>query len=160
MIIITNWILEWKSWRYRRNFLSKSIFTKMANVRVSVDSAFDKGQFGPGVYQDEKCDMYVAVMYVDWVLTYCIVVGLFELAKLRAWPTEILLWPFWKNSKVNTYSLISMRLIYYLDTWAIIWHGIVPLFMKIYSIWEQNCSETTIIKTILRSNAAFLCKSS
>ena len=37
----------------------------MANVRVSVDSAFDKGQFGPGIYQDEKCDMYVAVMYVD-----------------------------------------------------------------------------------------------
>ena len=29
------------------------------------------------------------------------------------------------------YSLISMRLIYYFDTWAIIWHGIVPVFMKV-----------------------------
>ena len=29
------------------------------------------------------------------------------------------------------YSLISIRLIYYFDTWAIIWHDIVPVFMKI-----------------------------
>ena len=35
---------------------------------------------------------------------------------------------FWKPQH---YSLISMRLIYYFDTWAIIWHDIVPLFMKI-----------------------------
>ena len=29
------------------------------------------------------------------------------------------------------YSLISMTLIYYLDTWALIWYGIVPVFLKI-----------------------------
>ena len=39
-----------------------------------------------------------------------------------------------------------MSLIYYFDTWAIIWHGIVPVFLKICtdlqeicSIWAQNC---------------------
>ena len=39
-----------------------------------------------------------------------------------------------------------MRLIYYFNTWAIIWHGIVPVFLKICtdlqeicSIWAQNC---------------------
>ena len=31
----------------------------------------------------------------------------------------------------KNYSLISERLIYYFDTWAIIWHGIVPVFLKI-----------------------------
>ena len=57
-------------------------------------------------------------------------------------------------------SLISMRLTYYFDTWAIIWHGIVSVFLKICtdlqeicSIWAQNCSET-ITKTILSSCVA------
>ena len=43
------------------------------------------------------------------------------------------------------YSLISMRLIYYFDTWAITWHDIVLVFLKICtdlqeicSIWAQN----------------------
>ena len=47
---------------------------------------------------------------------------------------------------LHMYSLISMRLIYYFDTWAITWHGIVPVFLKICtdlqkicSIWAQNC---------------------
>ena len=46
----------------------------------------------------------------------------------------------------RNYSLISMRLIYYFDTWAIIWQGIVLLFLKIctdlqeiFSISAQNC---------------------
>ena len=40
-----------------KEFPLKVNFHKNGNVRVSVDSAFDKGQFGPGIY--------VAVMYVD-----------------------------------------------------------------------------------------------
>ena len=39
-----------------------------------------------------------------------------------------------------------MRLIYYFDTWVVIWHGIFPVFLKICtdlqdicSIWAQNC---------------------
>ena len=46
----------------------------------------------------------------------------------------------------SIYSLFSMRLIYYFDTWAIIWHSIVPVFLnictdlqEICSIWAQNC---------------------
>ena len=44
------------------------------------------------------------------------------------------------------HSVISMILIYYFDAWAIIWHGIVPVFMKICtdlqeicSLWAENC---------------------
>ena len=55
------------------------------------------------------------------------------------------------------YSLISMRLIYYFDTWAIIWHGIVPVFLKICtdlqeicSIWAQNCFWTILQVTRLK----------
>ena len=75
----------------------------------------------------------------------------------------------------SSYSLISKRLIYYFDTWAIIWHGIVSVFLKIctdlheiFSIWTQNCFcycfwtilvQKTITKTILRSYAANFCKS-
>ena len=50
---------------------------------------------------------------------------------------------FWKPQNC---SLISMRLIYYFDTWAIIWRYIVPVFLKICkdlqeicSIWVKNC---------------------
>ena len=35
----------------------------------------------------------------------------------------------WNFSDGGFYSLISMRPIYYLDTWAIIWHGIACWFM-------------------------------
>ena len=67
-----------------------------------------------------------------------------------------------------------MRLSYYFDTWANIWHGIVPVFLKICtdlqeicSIWTQNCffllflnyfSTETITKTILSSYAAHFLK--
>ena len=37
------------------------------------------------------------------------------------------------------YSLISMRLIYYFDTWAIIWHEIVPVFLKICTDLQEIC---------------------
>ena len=40
----------------------------------------------------------------------------------------------------TNYSLISMRLIYYFDTWAIIWHGIVPVFLKICTDLQEICS--------------------
>ena len=33
-----------------------------------------------------------------------------------------------------------MRLIYYFDTWAIIWHGNVPVFLKICTDLQEICS--------------------
>ena len=86
-----------------------------------------------------------------------------------------------KSFAIAQYSLIYMRLLYYFNTWAIIWHGIVPVFLKICtdlqeicSIWVQNCfcycfwtillQEQYLTKTILLANAAIfianLCKSS
>ena len=38
------------------------------------------------------------------------------------------------------YSLISIRLIYCFDTSAIIWDGIVQVFLKIYSDLQEICS--------------------
>ena len=53
-----------------------------------------------------------------------------------------------------------MRLIYYFNTWSIIWHGNAPVFLKICTdlqevcgIWAQDGSET-ITKTILSSCVA------
>ena len=37
----------------------------------------------------------------------------------------------WFFSSFISYSLISMKLIHYFDTWAIIWRGIIPVFLKI-----------------------------
>ena len=53
------------------------------------------------------------------------------------WNIFLLLWkrrPCSSNPLLLTltaYSFISMRLIYYFDTWTIIWNGIVPVFLKI-----------------------------
>ena len=48
---------------------------------------------------------------------------------------------FWSNCVIqswcNGYSLISMRPIYYFDTWVIIWHGNVPVFLKFAQICKK-----------------------
>jgi hypothetical protein len=63
------------------------------------------------------------------------------------------------------YSLISMTLIYYFNNQAIIWHGIVPVLIKICTdmitkmfllLFLNNFRCQTITKIILRS---YLCKS-
>ena len=47
------------------------------------------------------------------------------------------------------YRLISMRPIYYFDTWAIIWHGIVPVFLKIYTDLQEIFSTLTKIVFVI-----------
>ena len=68
-------------------------------------------------------------------------------------------------SPVDLYSLISMRPIYYFDTWAIIWHGIVCWFMvfppffpvlvccdhKIVLHWYENQNKNNLVIMLRRS---------
>ena len=70
-----------------------------------------------------------------------------------------------KVRKCDTYSLISMRMIYYFDTWAILWHGIacwfmvLPLFFpvlvccdhKIVLHWYENQNKNNIVIMLRKS---------
>ena len=68
----------------------------------------------------------------------------------------------WKSMKAfGEYSLISMRPIYYFDTWAIIWHGWHCLLISGFSLFlfvviiKLFCTDMKIkTKTILWANAA------
>ena len=71
------------------------------------------------------------------------------------------------NFYVVFYSLISKRLIYHFDTWAIIWHGIVSIFLKICKKFARNLQHKnaklfllseTITKTILCSYVSEILK--
>ena len=54
------------------------------------------------------------------------------------------------------YSLISMRLIYYFDTCAIIWHGIFPVFqdLHIFARNLQHLSAKLFLLLFLKQNCA------
>ena len=72
----------------------------------------------------------------------------------------------WTPKKILCYSLISMRPIYYFDTWAIIWHGIVCWFMvfspflpvlvccdhKIVLHWYENQKKNNLVIMLRKSS--------
>ena len=64
------------------------------------------------------------------------------------------------------YSLISMTLIYCFDTWAIIWHGIVPVFLNICTDLQEKykrkivfviVSVVKLFRNNKKNNFAFIC---
>ena len=107
---------------------------------------------------------YVGVEYVLFSFTY----SLINVADgISIWILESVFYPelFQRNICWILYSLISMRPIYYFDTWAIIWYGIVCWFMvfppfltvlvccdhKIVLHWYENQNKNNLVIMLHKS---------